>query len=285
MFDRLGMQLQRYFLEHAYEILGAALFLLAAFMVAFLVGRAIRFIMSDSFQVEPAITKLAVRLFRFILVVLAIVVVLGEFGVDVTSVIAAFSVLGLAMAFGLRTTMTNFFTGAMISALKPYEVGDEIDAERVKGIVESTNLFSTVVVTDDGTYVSVPNGPMWAKSIKNRSRIRPMRMILEITVDRSATLDGVRSSIIDAFEADATRSSDYATRVKVEDVTESAMVLQASAWYASDAYWVARDRMPMAVAEKLQSLGIAEVTVEHRGVAKVRPKKEPDPEPANDDVF
>ncbi len=284
--DRLGAQLQRYFVEHAYEMLGAVAFILAAVFSAYLIGRALRFVMHDQFEIDPFVTKLAVRLSRFLLVMLAVVVVLGEFGVDVTSVIAAFSVVGLAMAFGLRTTMTNFFTGAMIGALKPYQVGDEIDAERVKGVVESTNLFSTVVVTDDGTYVAVPNGPMWARSIRNKSRIRPMRMILDVTVDRRASFGGIRDAITSTFDADETRSTAFATRIRIEDVTESGMVLQASAWYEPDSFWRARDAMPVVLTEKLKSLGIAEPSVTPRGVAKPKSRtKEPEAELPGDDVF
>ena len=285
MLDRLANQLQRYFVEHAYEILGAAIFLLVAVLVAFVVGRAVRFVMLESFRVDASIAKLAVRLLRFIIVVLALVVVLGEFGIDVTSVIAAFSVIGLAMAFGLRSTMTNFFTGAMIGALKPYEVGDEIDAERVKGVVESTNLFCTVVVSDDGTYVSVPNGPMWAKSIKNKSRVRPVRLILDVNVDRTASLSDISKVIGDAFAADQSRCTDFSPRVNVEEVTETEMVLQASAWYSRDAFWHARETLPNTLSAMLDDLGVKEHKVVPRSVAKPKPRtKEPEVDPAADDL-
>lgn len=286
MFDRLTVQLQRYFVEHAYEILGALAFLLAAVLVAYWLGRIIRFVMSDSFEIEESITNLAVRLFRFTLITLSLVVVLDEFGINVTSVIAAFSVLGLAMAFGLRTTMTNFFTGAMISALKPYEVGDEIDAERVKGIVESTNLFSTVVVTDDGTYVAVPNGPMWAKSIRNKSRIRPIRLVLEIRAGHGVSFGELRKVTEQVLRTTPSRHTAFDPIIKIEDVTERSILVRASSWFDPDAYWAARDALPGAMTEKLRADGIPDVDVLVRPLTPAKKAtKEPSSEPPADDLF
>ena len=112
-----------------------------------------------------------------------------------------------------------------------------------------------------------------------------MRLTLDITVHRY-TLYAEAHAVIDrVFEADDTRHTDFQSRIKVVDVTADAMVLQASAWYPPDAFWVARGTLPRALIDHLTAAGIKDVIVEPRRNTPKKLTKEAVAEPANDDLF
>jgi small conductance mechanosensitive channel len=264
LFEDLLKELARFFSNHAYAILGATAFLVAAVLFAYFAGRLLRYILLTRLELDRALVRATVSILRWSIVALSVVVVLDEYGLNVTSLIAILSVFGLAMAFGMRPLLVNFFTGVMLNAMKPFDVGDFVEGASVKGVVESSNLFHTVIVTTDGTYVSVPNGPMWAKAIKNRSKMRPRQLVFDITVGKSSNYDDVCQAIADVFSADETRHGDFETTVSLETVADDTMSLSAAAWFKPAAFLVARETLPLALHEKLAAVATGTVTVAPR---------------------
>jgi len=143
----------------------------------------------------------------------------------------------------------------MIYILKPYGVGDHVEGERVDGAVESIGAFHTVVVTPDGTHVSVPNSAMWARSIKNFSRPRPFRVDLTLTAGRELPFAELVPMIEKIVRADAVLFKDFPPEIRIVDTTAEALIIRVSAWCAAEEAWAFGDRLKAQIGAAMAAAG------------------------------
>jgi len=255
MFDKLIANVPRIIADYGAAVVGSVIFLFAAWAFAIILDRSLRRILRDRTDLDPSYIAVIARTTRIIIIVLAAVAVLEELGVEIASLIAALGIFGFAIALGLRTPLANFFTGMMIYILKPYDVGDHIEGERVDGAVESIGAFHTVVVTPDGTHVSVPNSAMWARSIKNFSRPRPFRVDLTVTAGRELPFAELVAMIDKIVRGDAVLFKDFPPEVRIVDTTAESLIIRVSAWCAAEESWAFGDRLKAAIGAAVAAAG------------------------------
>lgn len=246
---------QEFFAIYGVPILGGAVFFCVAWIIARWSSKAIDHFLGARSNIDHSIVTLLSHVIPVAILVLAGIAVLQAMGVEVASLIAALGIFGFAIAIGLRTTTTNFFTGLMVLILKPYKVGEYIDGERVEGYVESISMFHTVVVTDDGVYVAVPNGPMWARSVRNLSRSRPRRVEIELVLGRGVAFDAVRSVIDGVLAEEAALRKDIPATVRVTDVTEKNLDIEVGFWSEPERTWDLRTQIAERLKQSLTDAG------------------------------
>jgi small-conductance mechanosensitive channel len=88
---------------------------------------------------------------------LTVMIVLGEFGVDLKPILAGAGILGLAVGFGAQTLVKDVITGFFILLENQIRVGDTVTTAGCTGVVESVNLRTTVLRDADGTTHIIPN--------------------------------------------------------------------------------------------------------------------------------
>lgn len=258
---------EQLFADYGEPVLGGALFITAAWIFGWLLSKALKYVLAHRLKLDSAVIALLSSVVSISIVVLAAIAVLEEIGVEIASLITALGIFGFAIAIGMRTTTTNFFTGIMIFILQPYKVGEYIEGERVEGFVESISVFHTVVVTDEGTYVAIPNGQMWARSVQNFSRNRPKRVEIELTLERTSVYSEVKMLIEKTLGAGML--ADVPPTIAITDVTEKATKIEVGFWCRADQTWELRTQ----ISEKLRtSLSAAGIGVTRVGVPR---KKRP----------
>ena len=108
-------------------------------------------------RIDDTLKPFLSSLVRYFIIIITLVAVLAEFGVQTTSIIAVLGAAGLAIGLALQGTLQNIAAGIMLLLLRPFRVGDYIDAEGIAGTVNEIGLFTTDMTTYDGIYRSVPN--------------------------------------------------------------------------------------------------------------------------------
>lgn len=101
------------------------------------------------------------------LVFLGVILVLGTFGVDVTTGIAALGIGGIALALGAQKTVENFVGSVTLIADQPVRVGDFCKVGDIIGTIEQIGMRSTRIRTLDRTIVTIPNGDFSSQKIEN----------------------------------------------------------------------------------------------------------------------
>lgn len=121
-------------------------------------------------NVERSLSTFVLSLVRIVLYFILIVTVIGILGINTSSFIAIFASVGVAIGMALSGTLQNFAGGVLILLLKPYKIGDYIEAQGFAGTVTEIQIFSTVICTPDNKSILIPNGGLSTGSINNWSR-------------------------------------------------------------------------------------------------------------------
>jgi small-conductance mechanosensitive channel len=193
-------------------------------------SRRIRGFLSHSARVDATLKPLLASTTRYVVLAVTLVVVLGQFGVQTTSLIALLGAAGLAIGLALQGTLSNVASGVMLLVLRPFRVSEKITSGQVVGTVQEIGLFQTVLITDDGFLVSVPNSLLFANTILNNSRRPFERLTITIDIDYRAHVEGaldVIRRIIGEEQNVLTRPS---PQVLVVSAVGGAISIQVRAW-------------------------------------------------------
>ncbi len=147
-------------------------------------------------RLDPTLPPVAGSVIRYALLVVTIVAVLAQFGVNTTSIIAVLGAAGLAIGLALQGTLSNVAAGVMLLFLRPFKVGNWIEAANISGTVREIGLFTTTIDTFDNVYISVPNSTIWSSTIINHSRYNTRRMDIDIGVSYNCDLDFVLNTLL-----------------------------------------------------------------------------------------
>lgn len=120
-------------------------------------------------DVDPSLMTFVLSLIRIVLYFILIVTIVGILGIETSSFLALFASAGVAIGMALSGTLQNFAGGVLILLLKPYRVGDYIEAQGFAGTVKEIQIFHTVINTLDNKTIIIPNGGLSTGSINNFS--------------------------------------------------------------------------------------------------------------------
>ena len=151
-------------------------------------------------RLDPTLPPVASSVIRYALLVVTIVAVLAQFGVNTTSIIAVLGAAGLAIGLALQGTLSNVAAGVMLLFLRPFKVGNWIETAHISGTVREIGLFTTTIDTFDNVYISVPNSTIWSSTIINHSRYNTRRMDIDIGVSYNCDLDFVLNTLLKMAE-------------------------------------------------------------------------------------
>ncbi|PWT97033.1 MAG: hypothetical protein C5B52_14515 [Bacteroidetes bacterium] len=88
---------------------------------------------------------------------LFVLFVLNVVGIETTSLLTVIGAASLAIGLALQGTLTNFAGGVIILLFRPFKVGDRIEAQTKKGVVQEIQIFNTVILTPENKTVLIPN--------------------------------------------------------------------------------------------------------------------------------
>lgn len=110
------------------------------------------------------VARLVVRIGGMIVVTIALLMALDEFGVEIGPAVAGLGVVGIAVGFGAQTLIRDWLAGVFVVLENQYSEGDHVRIAGVEGVVEAFSLRRTTLRDVDGTVHTVPNGQITVAS-------------------------------------------------------------------------------------------------------------------------
>ena len=194
----------------------------------------------------------AIKTLGYVLLVLIIVSVLGF---NSSSFLAVLASMGLAIGMALSGTLQNFAGGVMILVLRPYRVGDYIEAQGVSGTVSSISLFNTVIHTTDKKTIYIPNNAISTSIINNYSTSTTRRCSWKISVSYGDNYDTIREAMYAIIHRDGRALETPAPYVRIDVLADSAVIIEARAWVLNSEYWDFYDAITEAFYKELPQHG------------------------------
>ena len=191
----------------------------------------------DRFQVDAPLQRLLRALLKGGLWSVAVIIVLDRLGVEVTSLIAVLSVVGLAFSLALQNFLSNVAGGMQLLASHPFSVGDFVEAGGCSGTVEEIGMFYTKLTTPDNRLVQLPNNTIVSANITNFSAQPTRRVELKLTASYDAPVDAVKEALARAAAAHPLTLADPEPMIRVEGYRDSAIEYVVRVWCANADYW------------------------------------------------
>jgi small conductance mechanosensitive channel len=223
--------------QYAVNIGSALAVLLAGLFFAGLAQRAVRRGLSDVRGFDPTVRLFIARSVKYAIWAIVLVAVLAQFGVQTTSILAALGAAGLAIGLALQGTLANIAAGIMLLVLRPFQVGDYIDADGVSGTIDEIGLFVTNMSAADGVFVSVPNNKLWNTVITNYTRNPTRRMELVVGIGYDDDIDLALETLLDLVQSDERILKTPAPMTLVKSLDDSAVAVAVRAWTGTGDFW------------------------------------------------
>lgn len=179
-----------------------AIVIVGAFWVASgLVRKGLRKLLGNAIA-NQQIARLLARVLSLLVLAAGLFFALGVLGLNktVTTFLAGAGVIGLALGFAFQDTAENFISGVLLALRQPFRTGDLVDANGVFGLVENTNLRSTIIRRLDGPLVYVPNSQVFKNALTNYMASKGRRVEVSVGVSYADDLSAAEQIAIDAVK-------------------------------------------------------------------------------------
>ncbi len=241
-------------LHYGLSLGGAILLLVGGWLLAGIISRWAFRGLSRINGIDETLARFFRNALHYIMLALVFVMVLGQFGVQTASIVAALGAAGLAVGLALQGTLQNIAAGIMLLVLRPFRVGEYIETAAVQGNVVQVGLFATEMRTADGLYLLAPNATLWNTPIINHSREPDRRVQLSVAIADNADVGAAKQALFEIVSADRRVRPEPPPRVYADDLTAGKTTLKIEFWARtgewSDARHDAIDKIKARLAEK-----------------------------------
>ena len=242
--------------ERGLSIVAGILILGAGYALSGRAGEAAKRLADRSGRIDETVGQLVARMARIGVVGVAFVIALEKFGFDTTSLIALVGALGVAIGLALKDTVGDVAAGVVLVILRPFSVGDAIEAGGLLGTVQSIDLFETRVLTFDGVPTTLPNSKVRGGLIKNFSRSQGRRFDLVIGVAYESDVNAAIEAIRTVLAHDEHVRDDPAVLVEVQTLADSSVNLLVRAWTAPADFFTTQLELTHKIKDALDAKGI-----------------------------
>ena len=203
---------------------------------------------------------------RVVIVVLGVMLVLQEAGVDITTVLGGAAIIGVAIAFGAQDLMKDYFSGFLILAEDQYQLGDLITIRGITGTVESVNMRVTVLRDLEGRVHFIPNGSIDQVTNRTYGWGRP---VFEVPVGFGEDVDRAIETLVEVAK-ELAQDPDWKGSIigdpdmlGVDKFTDYGLVIKFMVKTQPDQLFAVRREMLRRITKRFQELGI-QITVPQR---------------------
>ncbi len=146
-------------------------------------------------------SKLIVRnVLLYIASTVLVITLLRQVGLDVSTLLGAAGIIGVAIGFASQTSVSNMISGIFLLSERPFEVGDVIKVGDKTGIVSSIDLMSIKIRTFDNLFIRIPNQMVLNTEVTNITRFPIRRMDISFQIAYKEDLERVRKLLMEVVE-------------------------------------------------------------------------------------
>lgn len=241
--------------EWAVRILAALLIFIVGRWIAKRIANAVA-MATERARVDQTLTRFLRSVVYLALLVGVVIGAVDVLGIPITGFVALLGAAGLAIGLAVKDSLSNFSSGVMLVFLRPFKVGDLVDAAGVSGKVDAISMTSTIIRTLDHRVVIIPNSMIYAAAITNYSTL-PTRRIDLVIAAGGDNVARARSVIAGVLEADKRVLKNPEPVVMLLDLVGPNVQIAVRPWVANDDYWTVRADLLEQIKLAIEKNGLA----------------------------
>lgn len=252
----------------AYVLLIIVAAVVVSRVILSLVGRAL-----NKSKLDPVLVRIVRTAVKFVVGVVCVLLICETLGVEITSLIALFSVIGLALSLAVQGVLANLAGGITILGARPFRVGDFVEMDGVTGTVKEVSLMYTKVDTTDNKLVYIPNKIVSEAKVLNFSQEPTRRIEITFSASYDSPIDKVKEAVQAMLAAQPLTLDDPKPIVGVAKYGASAIGYNLWVWCKGEDYWPAFYSVNEGLKKALDAAGL-EMTYDHLNVHVLEDKQE-----------
>jgi small conductance mechanosensitive channel len=216
--------------------------LLIACLILWIGFKLIRFLVKkiekafEKKNLDLSLRPFLISLISILLKVLLILTVVGYLGIEMTQFTAILASCGVAIGLALSGTLQNVAGGVVLLVLRPFKVGDYIEAQGYEGTVKEIMIFTTTLVTVDNKVITIPNGALSGSSVINYSKMEDRRIDIKFNLAHGVDISQINPRLIEIAKQDKRIFSTPEPQVIVS-ITDLAINVDLRFWCKNADYW------------------------------------------------
>lgn len=189
---------------------------------------------ADASVVQFLSSSLKAGLYFLLIVSLAM-----QMGLNQASVVAVIGSVGVGLGLALQGGMANLAGGVLILLVKPFRVGDYIveSSSKDEGTVSRIDMFYTTLHTIDNKKIVIPNGKLTNNSVTNITAMDLRQLDLRVGISYEDDLKRAKDVLERLMEQQVKKLDDKDSRVFVDELADSSVVLGCRFWVKTEDYW------------------------------------------------
>lgn len=236
------------------KILSAAFVLAVFVLLSRVLARVVERILRKT-KLSEGMKRFSTTIVRYICYFISLLIFCDILGVPITSLLAVFSLLGLAVSLSVQSVLSNLMNGLCILMMKPFDIGDYIETD-ISGTVKNIGLFYTEILTPDNKKVFIPNEKIMANRLINYNDEGTRRIDFLFNAGYEYDTEIVKSVLYSAVnELDCILKTPEPV-IGISEYGDSAVLYSVWVWVKSSDYFTAKFKVMDSVAEQYKKNGI-----------------------------
>jgi small conductance mechanosensitive channel len=244
-----------FFVNYSFQLIGAIIIFLLGWYVANKVSAFIKRI-CDKNELDVTLTKFIVNIIKFSIIIGVGIVAVGKLGITLTPFIAGIGAASLGAGLALQGTLSNYGAGLSIIIGRPFIVGNTISVDGVFGVVEEIRLAHTILSTEDGEQITIPNKHIIGEILVNSFEYRIVETIVGIDYNsKPEEAISLIENILNKFDAEII-SKEAKAQVGIKEFGNFSINIELRYWAHTKHFFETQYKVNLAIFNALKENNI-----------------------------
>lgn len=223
-----------FFVNYSFQVVGAIIILIAGFMIGKWASHLIQNICNKK-NIDITLTGFLCAIVRMIIIVFAVIIALGKFGITIAPFIAALGAIAFGATYALQGPLSNYGAGLSIILGRPFIVGNTISVCGIHGEVSEVKLACTILTDEDGVSITIPNKQIVGEILHNSQQNRIAEGIVGISYSNKPEI--AIKTILDVLEQEPEITQNPKPQVGIDHFGDSSINISYRYWIPTKKYF------------------------------------------------
>ncbi len=197
------------------------------------------------FEFDETLIQVINELIKYTVLAFAVTIILNEIGINITAIAVSLGIVGVAVGFAARDTISNFISGLFVLGDKSFRVGDIIEISNEKGKVMTMGFRVTKLVTPDNNIITIPNSNFSKNVHVNHTPLEEKRVDLDVTIPYNVNHQTIVDNFVDLASGFKWTLDEPKPNVLIKELSDTGIKATLSVW-VDDPWKVAEYRSVIA---------------------------------------
>jgi len=223
-----------FLVNYSFQVLGAIVILIAGAIAGRWAARLV-VAMGERRNIDVTLRLFLGSIARLVVLGMFIIIALGNFGITLTPLIAAIGALAFGVSLAIQGPVSNYGAGLAIILGRPFTVGNTITLNEITGVVEEVKLAATVLFTEDGEKITIPNKMIVGEILTNSFENKIVEGV--IGIDYASDVETAIAIIRRSLEAVDGVTREPTPQIGIQNFGDSSIDLGMRYWVPTDRYY------------------------------------------------